>query len=205
MSSPSLANHSFIPVGLLLTCLLGCSVNYISFVIGFQSWKLLLWQLFQFRCVLAGGWLIYHALLLRTHPHLLVGIYPLGCGCPEKVLCTQYPSTRHSTQVVFSHSEEIHVKELLLSNGRQGVRWKEGKARYMIGENSASSGEFVFFKSPAPTPLKTTFCPLCVCLSFFWALSLLVLWGDCSAVPLQLGLDGERAPFPAPVTCVWRV
>jgi hypothetical protein len=47
-------------------------------------------------------------------------------GYPKKVLCTQYPSTRHSTQVCFPHSEEIHVKELLLSNGR-GCAGKRGK------------------------------------------------------------------------------
>ncbi len=39
---------------------------------------------------------------------------------------TQYPSIRHSnTQVYFPHSEETHVKELLLPNGR-GCAGKRG-------------------------------------------------------------------------------
>ncbi len=43
-----------------------------------------------------------------------------------------------------------------------------------------------FFESPAPTPLQTTFvCPLSVCF--------LALVGYCSAVPLQLGADSDRA------------
>jgi hypothetical protein len=49
-------------------------------------------------------------------------------GYPEKVLCTQYPSTRHSTHFYFPHNWEIHIKELLLSNGRVlgGKRGKRG-------------------------------------------------------------------------------
>ncbi len=48
------------------------------------------------------------------------------------------------------------------------MRWKEGKARYTIGENSASSGVLVFFFPNLPRqPLsKPLFCPVCICQFF---------------------------------------
>jgi hypothetical protein len=49
---------------------------------------------------------------------------------------------------------------------------------------------------------QTTFFALCLCVSFFFALAFLALVGYCSAVPLQLGAESERAPSPAPVPCV---
>ncbi len=48
-----------------------------------------------------------------------------------------------------------------------------------------------FFDSPAPNPLQTTFC--CSLSATF-----LTLVGYCSAEPLQLGADSDRAPCPAP-------
>jgi hypothetical protein len=49
------------------------------------------------------------------------------------------------------------------------------------------------------------FCPP-LCLSiFFWALIVLALRGYCSAGLCQIGVDSDRAPCPAPVSCVCHV
>jgi hypothetical protein len=83
-----------------------------------------------------------------------------------------------------------------------GVRWKEGKERYMIGYKSTTSRVSVvfFFESPAPTPLQTTFFALCLCVSFF-CFGPFGVGGvlQCSTSPL--GTELERAPSPAPVPC----
>jgi hypothetical protein len=81
-------------------------------------------------------------------------------GYPEKVLCTQYPSTRHSTHFVFPHDWEIHMKELLLSNCRVlgGKRGKRGTRLTKIPHPVMCSMLFVS---------KPLFCFLCVCVSFF--------------------------------------
>jgi hypothetical protein len=92
------------------------------------------------------------------------------------------------------HDWEIHMKELLLSNGRvlDGKRGKRGTRLAKIPHPEVCS-VFFFFKSPAPTPLKSTFLsPLCLSV-FFWALNFLVS---------QLGTDYNRALCPAPVSCV---
>ena len=60
----------------------------------------------------------------------------------------------------------------------------------------------IFFEknriSPTNPSPKHFFGPLSGCL-FFFDFSFLALVGCCSAVPLQLGADSDRAPSPAPV------
>ncbi len=79
------------------------------------------------------------------------------------------------------------------------MRWKEGKARYMIGENSASSGVFVFSPSnlphqPLSKPLFVPFVSVC-----------LFLCSHSFREPRQLGTDSDRAPCSALVSCVCHV
>ncbi len=69
------------------------------------------------------------------------------------------------------HDWEIHMKELLLSNGRvlDGKRGKRGTRLAKILHPEV--GSFFFFKSPAPAPLESTFLsPLCLSI-YFWALN----------------------------------
>ena len=75
----------------------------------------------------------------------------------------------------------------------------------MIGYKNTTTRLSVvfFFETPAPTPLQTTFfTPLSVWF-FFLGLTFLALVGYCSAVPLQLGAESERAPCPAPVPPIY--
>jgi hypothetical protein len=50
--------------------------------------------------------------LSKTTTNQLVYAY----GYPDAVLCTQYPSTGHSTQIYFAPTEVLHVMENVLSN-----------------------------------------------------------------------------------------
>ena len=74
----------------------------------------------------------------------------------------------------FAPSEKIHMKKLFLSNGR-GVRWKEGKARYMIGYKSTTSRVSVVFFLPS------------VCVFLFFCFGLFGVGGvlQCSASPTR--------------------
>ena len=79
--------------------------------------------------------------------------------------------------------------------------WKEGERRVMIGVKSLTNRLFFFEKkriSPTNPSPQHFFGPLSVCL-FFFGFSFLALVGCCSAVPLQLGADSDRAPSSAPV------
>jgi len=80
------------------------------------------------------------------------------------------------------HDWEIHMKELLLTNGRvlDGKRGKRGTRLAKIPHPVVCS--FFFFKSPAPTPLKITFLsPLCLSV-FFWAL---IFFWHCEGTAVQ--------------------
>ena len=78
-------------------------------------------------------------------------------GYTEKVLCTQYPSTRCSTHLFFPARLENPYEGIIVVQW-QGALWKEGNVRYRIGEKSASSDVFVFFFQISRTnPFKNTF------------------------------------------------
>ncbi len=66
---------------------------------------------------------------------------------------------------VFAPTEEIHVKELLLSNGG-GCFGKRGMQGTKNPHSVVCSFSFLF-ESAAPTSLETTFVSFCLCLSFF--------------------------------------
>jgi hypothetical protein len=109
----------------------------------------------------------------------------------------------HSTLVpavvpifVFPHDWEIHMKELLLSNGRVlgGKRGKWGTRLAKIPHPVMCSLFFFQISRTNPSPNHFFLGGL-----IFWA-----LWGYCSAVPFQLGVDSCMSHSPAPVTCVWR-
>jgi hypothetical protein len=60
---------------------------------------------------------------------------------------------------------------------------------------------FCFLNLPHQPLSKPLFLPS-VCVFLFFGLAFLALVGYCSAVPLQLGAESDRAPSPAPVPCV---
>ncbi len=121
------------------------------------------------------------------------GIYSSGLpitgtsGYPEKVLCTQYPSTRCSTHFFSPHDWEIHMKELLLSNGNGrvlgGKRGKRGTRLAKIPHPVMCSLFFFsnFPHQPFPKPLFLL--PLCLFLGshFLGVVRLL----QCSTSPIR--------------------
>ena len=96
----------------------------------------------------------------------------------------------------FAPSDKIHVKKNYFCPMVGGALERgEREVHDRLQKHHHPFVRRFFFESPAPTPLQTTFfCPLSV--------TFLALVGYCSAVPLQLGADSDRAPCPAPVACV---